>query len=269
MRIMQNITAYTAHRNFTNTGNNMSKNLEKLSSGYRINRAADDAAGLAVSEKMRTQVNGLNQAKRNAQDGISLVQTAEAGMHEIHSMLQRMRTLAVQTSNGTYTSTDRKLVQAEVAQLLQEIDRLASATQFNELQVLKTSGSVRFHVGANKDEILAATMQKVGVSELKIKGMTISTVAKAEVAIASLTSAINRISTQRSDLGAIQNRLDHTLNAIGIASENMAASEARIRDLDMAQEMMGFTKNQILLQAGTSMLSQANQMPQNVLGLLG
>ncbi|MFH1449031.1 MAG: flagellin [bacterium] len=274
MRIMQNVTAYTAHRNFTNTGNAMSKNLEKLSSGYRINRAADDAAGLAVSEKMRTQVNGLDQAKKNALDGISLVQTAEAGMHEIHTMLQRMRTLAVQTSNGTYTSTDRNLVQKEVNQLVSEIDRLASATQFNELNVLtatkdKELGSIRFHIGANKNEALTVKMSGISTTRLGIGSLSISTVTKSENAIHALTSAINKVSTKRSELGATQNRLDHTLNAIGIAHENMAASEARIRDLDMAQEMMGFTKNQILLQAGTSMLAQANQMPQSVLSLLG
>ncbi|MDI6785651.1 MAG: flagellin [bacterium] len=273
MRIMQNITAYTAHRHFGNTNNRVGKNLEKLSSGYRINRAADDAAGLAVSEKMRTQVNGLSQARRNALDGVSLIQTAEAAMHEMHTMLQRMRTLAVQTSNGTYTSKDRSLVQTEISQLIDEIDRLSSATQFNELNVLKLSSSIRFHIGANKDEIMSVNIGVIGASEIGIKKsgvkLSISTITKAESAIAVLTSSINTISTKRALLGALQNRLDHTLNALGIAHENMAASEARIKDLDMAEEMMDFTKNQILMQAGTSMLAQANQVPQSVLALLG
>jgi flagellin len=247
----------------------MGKNLEKLSSGYRINRAADDAAGLAVSEKMRTQVNGLAQARRNALDGVSLIQTAEAAMHEMHTMLQRMRVLAVQTSNGTYTSKDRVLVQTEVDQLIDEIDRLASATQFNELQILKMNGSIRFHIGANKDEVMSVNIGELSSSGIGIKGLSISTITKAESAMSVLTSAINSISTKRAKLGALQNRLDHTLNALGIAYENMAASESRIRDLDMAREMMDFTKNQILLQAGTSMLAQANQIPQSVLALLG
>ncbi|MBU0599666.1 flagellin [bacterium] len=273
MRIMQNITAYIAHRHFGNTNKNMDKNLEKLSSGYRINRAADDAAGLAVSEKMRTQVNGLDQARRNALDGVSLVQTAEAAMHEMHTMLQRMRTLAVQTANGTYTSTDRNLVQTEVKQLIDEIDRLSSATQFNELNILKLTSSIKFHIGANKNEIMAVNIGVMSSSQIGIKKgstyLSISTIARAESAIFALTSAINAISVKRANLGAVQNRLDYTLNALGIAHENMAASEARIRDLDMAKEMMDFTKNQILMQAGTSMLAQANQVPQSVLALLG
>ncbi|MFH1449030.1 MAG: flagellin [bacterium] len=265
---MQNITAYAAHRNVGNTETAMAKNLEKLSSGYRINRAGDDAAGLAVSEKMRTQVKGLEQSGANSLDAISLVQTAEAGMHEVHSMLQRVRTLAVQSSNATYTSADRALMNTEVVQLKSEINRLASATQFNEKPVLGATSTYAFHVGANKDETLSTTIKKVSTTQLGISNLSISTVTKAEAAISNLSSAINTISGQRSDLGAVQNRLEHTLNATGIARENMAGAEARIRDLDVAKEMMDFTKNQILMQAGTSMLAQANQAPQSVLSLL-
>ncbi|MDI6786004.1 MAG: flagellin [bacterium] len=268
MRIRQNITGLIAYRLLGNNVTRMGKSLEKLSAGYRIIRASDDAAGLAVSEKMRTQVKGLEQGNKNALDAVSLVQTAEAGMHEIHSMLQRLRTLSVQSSNATYTSTDRSLMQTEVNQLLEEIDRLASSTQFNEQKVLKNGESLRFHVGANKNEVMTTTIPVVGTSQLSIKGLSISTMTKAETSISSLSNAINSISEQRSNLGAVQNRLEHTLNATSIAMENMVASEARVRDLDIAKEMMEYTKTMILIQIGMAMLSQANQNPKMVLSLL-
>ncbi|MBU1154175.1 flagellin [bacterium] len=281
MRIMHNVSSLIASRNLDNSNKLLLKNLEKLSSGYRINRASDDAAGLAISEKFRTQIKGLDQAIKNTRDGISLIQTAEGALTEIQAMVQRMRLLAVQSANQTYTTTDRSQAQVEVNQLLEEIDRMASAVQFNTKQLFKghwdpnatvdgkPGSPLRIHIGANKDEIILITIKKFTTSGLGVYGQSISTWNKAESAINIFQSAVNLISIQRANFGAYENRLDHIINGLGVAFENMSASEARIRDLDMASEMSDFTKNQILAQAGTAMLAQSNSQPQMVLQLLG
>ncbi|MNW45187.1 Flagellin [compost metagenome] len=269
MYINTNVAAINAHRNLGANNTQMGKTMEKLSSGFRINRAADDAAGLAISEKMRFQINGLNQASRNAQDGVSLLQTAEGALTEVHSMLQRLNTLANQSATGTYASQDRGALQLEVNQLLKEIDNIANSTNFNGIDLLKTAGSVSFHIGVEKANTLTATLKSMKVSALKISGLSISTQTKARSALAKIKSAINAVSTQRANFGAIQNRLEHTINNLGVTSENLSASESRVRNADMAKEMTEFTRNQILVQAGTAMLAQANSAPQSVLKLLG
>jgi len=274
MRITHNIPAIFSLRLLSRTQDDINSSIEKLSSGLRINRASDDAAGLAISEKMRTQVRGLTQALKNAQDGISLIQTAEAGMQETHTILQRMRDLAVQAANDTYTSGDRSKIQVEVAQLIQEITRISSATQFNTMPLLNGdwaagTGSLVLHVGANTNETLRINITTMNSRGLGILDINISTRAGANSSLSVLDDAIGIVSTYRSNLGAYQNRLEHTINATGIAMENMQAAESRIRDADMAEEMMTFTRNQILSQAGTAMLAQANLLPQSVLPLLG
>jgi flagellin len=236
--------------------------MERLSSGYRINRAADDAAGLAISEKLRGQIRGLAQAQRNAQDGVSLVQTAEGSLNEVHSMLQRVRELAVQYQNGTLSSADQAAITAEAAQLASEIERIGGEANFNGIKLLDGSaGTISFQVGANDGDTIAVTTatltDKVGTIDV-----TTST------SISAIDAAIENVSSLRSTFGAVQNRLEHTLNNISTYQENLMASESRIRDVDMASEMVEFSKNQILQQAGTSMLAQANQAPQAVLSLL-
>lgn len=274
MIINHNISALNAWRGLSQTNSALAKSLEKLSSGMRINRAADDAAGLAISEKMRGQISGLNQAIRNAQDGISLIQTAEGALNETHSILQRMRQLAVQSANDTNTDADRAQIQAEVNQLIEEIDRIANNTEFNT-QVLMAgafSGSgagLVFHIGANSGQSLVLQIGNMGASALGVSGLSVSTQGTANAAITTIQSAIDRVSNQRSSLGAVQNRLEHTIANLGVAAENLSAAESRIRDVDMALEMMNFTRNQILVQAGTAMLAQANLAPQAVLKLLG
>ncbi|MEW8959051.1 MAG: flagellin [Moorella sp. (in: firmicutes)] len=271
MRINHNISSLNAYRNLTITNEALFKSMEKLSSGLRINRAADDAAGLAISEKMRGQIRGLNQAVRNAQDGISLIQTAEGALNETHSILQRMRELAVQSANDTNTDEDRAQLQAEVSQLIAELDRIADTTQFNTKTLLSGSfatTALTLQIGANKDQALAFTIGNMHASALTVASLNISTQTLANTAIASLDAAIKAVSDERSKLGALQNRLEHTINNLNVASENLTAAESRIRDLDVAQEMMAFTRNQILSQAGTAMLAQANAQPQTVLQLL-
>ncbi len=278
MIINHNIMALNAWRSLSQTDSALAKSLEKLSSGMRINRAADDAAGLAISEKMRGQINGLNQAVRNAQDGISLIQTAEGALNETHSILQRMRQLAVQSANDSNTDADRSQIQAEVNQLLSEINRIANTTQFNTKVLMsgKFSGTtaasgLTFHIGANASQNLVLHIGNMRASALGFSGgsLSVSTQVKANSAITKIQSAIDKVSNQRSALGAVQNRLEHTIANLGVAAENMSAAESRIRDVDMAQEMMNFTRNQILIQAGTAMLAQANMAPQAVLKLLG
>ncbi|ALS26095.1 flagellin [Paenibacillus sp. 32O-W] len=271
MYINTNVAAINAHRNLGANNTTMGKTMEKLSSGYRINRAADDAAGLAISEKMRFQINGLNQAQRNAQDGISLLQTAEGALTEVHAMLQRMNTLANQSANGTYATEDRAALQAEVSQLLAEIDNIAKSTKFNGINLLNAASgaTVSFQVGVeatNKISVALANMTSTG---LGINAVNISTQTGATSALAIINSAITKVSSQRGNFGAVQNRLEHTINNLGVTAENLAASESRIRNADMAKEMTEFTRNQILVQAGTAMLAQANAMPQGVLKLLG
>ena len=348
MRVNQNITAMNSYRNLTVTQGDLSKSLEKLSSGFRINRAADDAAGLAISEKLRGQVSGLNQASSNAQNGISLIQTAEGSLNETHSILQRMRELSVQSANDTNTSGDRTQIQKEVTALTSELGRISSSTEFNTQKLLDgTFTGKKLHVGANTGQSISVSIGNMDAASLGVTGATkytgangaigtaggtghplgsfnvaagatpditdaagnkvgsyvtatktatfnadngagtvvfdrdvsastfavtnavdVTTQAGANNAIAAIDSAITTVSGQRADLGAVQNRLEHTINNLGVASENLAASESRIRDTDMAAEMMKFTRAQILSQAGTAMLGQANQVPQGVLSLL-
>ena len=259
--IVTNVAALNGNRNLQNTNMKMGKVLEKLSSGYRINRAADDAAGLAISEKMRGQIGGLAQAQRNAQDGISLVQTAEGSLTEVHSMLQRVRELAVQYQNGTLSTSDRSAINSEVGQLTQEIERIGTTAQFNNIHLLDSAQSISFQVGANDGDVIS-----VATSTLSSQLGTIDV--STAGAISAIDAAIQNVSTMRSTFGAVQNRLEHTLNNISTYQENLTASESRIRDVDMASEMVEFSKDQILQQAGTSMLAQANQAPQGVLSLL-
>ncbi len=271
MRIQHNVNALNSHRNLTMNTSAVGKNLEKLSSGYRINRAADDAAGLAISEKMRAQINGLNQAQQNAQDGVSLIQTAEGALNETHAILQRMRTLAVQASNGTYQSdVDRENINMELTALTSEIDRIASSTHYNKNDLLKGTLAITFQIGANgsSDQQVTLSVDSQSSTALGIDTVSVGTVSAANEAISSIDAAINSVSKTRSTLGALQNRLEHTINNLGVASENLTAAESRIRDVDMAKEMMDFTKNNILTQASQAMLAQANMQPQGVLQLL-
>ena len=262
LRINNNVEAFNAHRQLVATSDRASKSMERLSSGYRINRAADDAAGLAISEKLRGQIRGLSQAQRNAQDGVSLVQTAEGSLNEVHSMLQRVRELAVQYSNGTLSTSDKAAITAEAAQLASEIERIGTTTNFNGIKLLDGSAStVSFQVGANDNDQITVTTESLGG---KVGSIDVSQTS----AISAIDAAIQNVSTLRSTFGAVQNRLEHTLNNISTYQENLTASESRIRDVDMASEMVEFSKDQILQQAGTSMLAQANQAPQGVLSLL-
>jgi len=273
MYINTNVAAINAHRNLGFNNTQMGKTMEKLSSGYRINRAADDAAGLAISEKMRFQINGYNQAMRNAQDGISLLQTGEGALTEVHSMLQRLNVLANQSANGTLENeTDRAYLQKEVSQLLEEIDNIASTTKFNGISLLSGSaGEVTFQVGYEGSTTISINLSS-GVSSDDLfgtGGIDISTAAGARAALSTIQEAIGKVSELRATFGAVQNRLEHTINNLGVNAENLSASESRIRNADMAKEMTEFTRNQILVQAGTAMLAQANAVPQNVLRLLG
>jgi len=271
MRINHNISALNAWRQLGVNNTSVQKSLEKLSSGLRINRAGDDAAGLAISEKMRAQIRGLEMAQKNALDGISLIQTAEGALNETHSILQRMRELAVQAANDTNTQEDRENLQAEVKQLLEEINRIASDTEFNTLKLLNgsfASTAIVLQIGANQNQNLSFTIGIMDAEALTLSGLDITSQASANAAIASLDNAIKAVSTERSKLGALQNRLEHTINNLGTATENLTAAESRIRDVDMAKEMMEFTKNSILVQAAQAMLAQANQVPQGVLQLL-
>jgi len=362
LRINQNISALIANRNLANTSNNISKSLEKLSSGLRINKAADDAAGLGISEKIRAQIKGLNQAQRNAQDGISLIQTAEGALQEASSILIRMRELAVQAANGSITSADRQNITSEVNQLISELDRIAETTQFNTQSLLSgqavaasigwsggsapngvsativnasavtnavytiiatygnssfdytisinssvvasgvnngatvtatvngiqfvlnptgnvsgtlnataaynTAQSFSFHIGANANQTTSFSINPMDTTSLGVNVVDVSTVEGANTAIGLIDAAITNVASQRSTLGAAQNRLEHTINNLTVASENLSASESRIRDVDMAFEMTNYTKNQIMLQAGVAMLAQANVAPQMVLQLL-
>jgi flagellin len=263
LRINSNIEAFNAHRQLVGTSDRAAKSMERLSSGYRINRAADDAAGLAISEKLRGQIRGLSQAQRNSQDAVSLVQTAEGSLNEVHSMLQRVRELAVQYSNGTLSTSDKAAITAEAAQLQSEIERIGNSADFNGIKLLDGSGgTISFQVGANDGDVIAvdtATLtDEIGTIDVSDTGNAIS----------AIDAAIESVSSLRGSFGAVQNRLEHTLNNLATYQENLMASESRIRDVDMASEMVEFSKNQILQQAGTSMLAQANQAPQAVLSLL-
>lgn len=269
MIINHNIAAMNTHRQLGANNAATGKSIEKLSSGLRINRAGDDAAGLAISEKMRGQIRGLDQATRNAQDGISLVQTAEGALNETHSILQRMRELAVQSANDTNTDADRTELQKEVAALSTEIDRISTTTEFNTQKLLNGTFTGKIvHIGANENQALTLKISTMGAKALGISGLSLAKQTSANKAITAISKAISRVSAQRSSLGAIQNRLEHTINNLGTSSENLSAAESRVRDVDMAKEMMNQTKNSILAQAAQAMLAQANQQPQGVLQLL-
>lgn len=279
MIINHNISALNTHRQLGSATNAQAKSMEKLASGMRINRAGDDAAGLAISEKMRGQIRGLDQASRNAQDGISMIQTAEGALNETHDILQRMRELATQSSNDTNTGTDRGELQKEFNQLAKEITRISDTTEFNSQKLLDgsdTDGKV-FQIGANAGQNLTLTISDMsatallvgtGTNEADTVGVDITTQANADAAITLVNTAIETVSAERSKLGATQNRLEHTINNLSTSSENLTAAESRIRDTDMAKTMMEQTKNSILSQAAQAMLAQANQAPQGVLQLL-
>lgn len=274
MVVQHNLTAANTNRQLGITTNGLQKSTEKLSSGYKINRAADDAAGLSISEKMRNQIRGLNKASDNAQDGISLVQTAEGALNEVHSMLQRMSELAVQASNGTNASQDRAALDNEVRQLKTEIDRVGTTTQFNKMDILtgefSSNNEKTLQVGANQDQVItiaiSALTSTVG-SALDTK-VQVGTASAAQSSITIIQNSITNLSALRSKLGALQNRLEHTVANLDNISENTQSAESRIRDTDMAEEMVQYSKNNILQQAGQSMLAQANQANQGVLSLL-
>ena len=279
MIINNNIPALNTHRQLGINQNAMQKSMEKLSSGMRINRAGDDAAGLSISEKMRAQIRGLDQASRNAQDGISMIQTAEGALDESHNILQRMRELAVQASNDTNNDDDRAAIQAEANQLAKELNRIAANTEFNTQNLLDGSATgITFQVGANNGQTISIDFGAMDSLTLLVgdgndeSGDAIdisSDNATATAAIETINAAIETVSQERSKLGATQNRLEHTISNLDNASENLSAAESRIRDVDMAREMMEMTKSNILSQASQSMLAQANQQPQSVLQLLG
>ena len=267
MRINNNIAAYNSYRNLTTTGVNLGKSLEKLSSGFRINRAADDAAGLVISQKLRADIGGLKTAVRNVQDGISVVQTAEGALSEVHNMLTRMRELAVQAANtGANDATAVAAAQAEVDELANEITHISAKTQFAGLDILDGTYNKDFQVSQNSGDTVNVTITSTDATTLAVNALNLSTTAAG--AITAIDAAISTISGTRGTLGAMQNRFESMISNLQVAVENLTASESRIRDADMAQEMIGFTKNQILQQAGTAMLAQANQIPQSVLKLL-
>lgn len=302
MRINHNITAMNAYRNLTSTNDKIDQSLERLSSGYRINRAADDAAGLAISEKMRAQIRGLEMAKKNSQDAISLIQTAEGALNETHAILQRMRELAVQSANDTNTDNDRVAIQQEIEQLRAELDRISDATEFNTKKLITgefADSGLNFQIGANEGQIvnmkmLEMTAEALGIGTLEVdepvtddlgnvlldesgnvvtkkvsgKTVSVSTASDAQIAIEAINSAIEKVSKERARYGAMQNRLEHTINNLRVSAENLQAAESRIRDADMASEIVEFSKNKIISQSGTAMLAQANAAPQGILQLL-
>ncbi|MDR0707112.1 MAG: flagellin [Treponema sp.] len=287
MIINHNLSAMFADRSLKVTQTQLDKNMEKLSSGLRINRASDDASGLAVSEKLRSQIRGLNMASINAQNGISFIQVTEGYLQETQDILQRLRELAVQSSNGIYTAEDREQIQVEVSALIDEIDRIASHAQFNGMNMLTgrfaragdqtatATASMWLHIGANMDQREQIFISNVSASGLNVRdpsdgsfNVRLDQADSANNAIGTLDEALKKISKQRADLGAYQNRLEHAIRGIDVGAENLQASESRIRDSDMAHEMVGYTKNQILSQSGTAMLAQANQRSQSALQLL-
>ncbi|MCR6096629.1 flagellin [Salipaludibacillus agaradhaerens] len=281
MKINNNIQALNAYRNLNQNQFQTSKNLEKLSSGLRINRASDDAAGLAISEKMRSQIRGLKQAERNAMDGISLIQTAEGALTEVHSILQRMRELAVQAANDTYELEDRETIQQEIDELVNEINSIAEKTEFNTKDLLNGDEgtgdpflTLVFQIGANAGQSVDIEIPKMNATELGLADddgditLSVTTREDASEAIETLSNAINAVSNARAKMGALQNRMEHTINNLQVTHENLTSAESRIRDADMALEMTEFTRNNILNQSATAMLAQANQLPQGILQLL-
>ena len=269
MVVQHNLAAANTNRQLGIITNEQSKSTEKLSSGYRINRAGDDAAGLSISEKMRSQIRGLDKASSNAQDGISLIQVAEGALNETHSILQRMNELATQAANDTNTNTDRTAIQKEINALTSEISRISSTTQFNTMNLLdgKFSGK-NLQIGALNGQKIQITIGAMNASSIGVNNLDVTTFSKAGAAMSNIQKAIDKVSTQRSALGAVQNRLEHTIKNLDTTSENTSSAESRIRDTDMAKEMVSYSKNNILMQAGQSMLAQANQQNQGVLSLI-
>ena len=285
MIINHNLSAMFADRSLRTVNDETTRGMEKLSSGMRINRAGDDASGLAVSEKMRSQIRGLERASKNAQDGISFIQTTEGYLAESQNIIQRLRELAVQSSNGVYTAEDRAQIQVEVSQLVDEIDRIASHAQFNGLNLLTgrfaratgenaVTGSMWFHIGSNMDQRMQVYIGTMTSKALGVRNIGDDTIISVDTpdgsnrAIGTLDQALKRVNKQRADLGAYQNRLEHAIKGIDVGAENLQAAESRIRDTDMANEMVSYTKNRILAQAGNAMLAQANQKTQQVMSLL-
>lgn len=285
MIINHNMSAMYAQRQVGAVGTGIAKDIEKLSSGMRINRAGDDASGLAVSEKLRSQVRGLNQAGQNIQNGVSFIQATEGYLQETTDIVQRLRELAVQAANGVYTAEDRMQIQVEVSQLVDEVDRIASHAQFNGMNMLtgrfakdSTTGNMQLHVGANMDQFEKVFVGTMTAAALGISGgsqggeggdmLSLSSIDGANMALGTIDNALKQLSKQRADLGAYQNRFETAYNGVSIAAENLQASESRIRDADMAKQMVDYTKNQILMQSGTAMLAQANSATQSVVSLL-
>lgn len=285
MIINHNISAMYSNRQFGINNGNVDKNMEKLASGMRVNRAGDDASGLAVSEKMRSQIRGLNRASQNAADGVSFIQTSEGYLQETQDILQRIRELAVQSANGIYTAEDRMQIQVEVSQLIDEIDRVASHAQFNGMNILTgrfaretgenaVPSSMWFHIGANMDQrervyIGTMTANSLGMRQIgSNENLSLEEPDSANRSIGVLDEALKKVNKQRADLGAYQNRLEHAIRGVDVSAENLQAAESRIRDTDMASEMVEYTKNRILVQASGAMLAQANQKTSSVLQLL-
>jgi flagellin len=268
VRINNNVMAFNAYRNLGNTQVSVGKSLEKLSSGLRINRAADDAAGLVISENLRSQIGGMQVATRNSLDGISVVQTAEGSLNEVQTILQRMRDLAIQSANtGSNDATARNAAQAEITQLAQEVDRIGASTRFASNQLF-TTAAFTFQIGARASDTVNVTIGALTTAALTITTVSVTTGAAASASITTIDNALAAVSTLRGNLGATQNRFESTVRNLGVALENTQAAESRIRDTDMALEMVNYSKSQILQQAGTAMLSQANSTPQSILGLL-
>lgn len=278
MKINHNISALSANRVLKETNNAMDKSLEKLSTGMRINRPGDDAPSFAVSERLRTQIRGLAQAERNTQDGLSFLQVTEGSLDQVNGILQRLRELSVQTANGIYSSEDRQLVQLEVSQLIEEVDRIGKTSEFNRIRPLDgrfsrlLSSPMLLHVGANQDEKLSLYIGTMNASSLKLiagaNKTSLSTPDKANALISLIDDAIGRVNKQRADLGAYYNRLELTINSLSNNYVNMVASESRIRDADMAEEVVEFVRNQVLTKSGTAMIAQANSRPDQVVKLL-
>ncbi len=279
MRINHNMSAIFANRQMQKVATRMDKTIEKLASGEAINRAGDDASGLAVSEKMRTQIHGLVQAEKNAQNGLSFIQVTEGAFQQINDIMQRVRSLSVQSANGIYSNSDRMQIQVEVSQLVDEIDRISSSSEFNRMKMLTGSfakgaktGSMFFHVGPNSNQRIRAYISTVSSKAFNLldgaKKRSISTVGQANAMIGYVDSALEKLNRQRADLGAYYNRMENTISSLQMSHENMLAADSRIRDTDMAAAMVDFTRDQILVQTGTSMLAQANFKPQLVMKLI-
>lgn len=266
LRIQTNVDAFRAYRNLDHTTSQVSKSMEKLSSGFRINRASDDAAGLAISERLKAQVNGLAQANRNVSDAVSMVQTAEGALDQVHAMLQRVRELAVKFANDTLSAEDQAAITGEIAQLSAEVARVGTDTEYNNIKLLDGSGGAKtFQVGADDGQTISISL---GDLVIDVPGSTFDIVANAPNALASIDAAIQAVSSRRAEFGAVQNRLEYTSTQLGIYEENLSDSLSRVRDVDMASELVKYTKLQIMQQAGTAMLAQANTAPQSVLQLL-